>query len=468
MKKILYTIFTSVLISLSFTSCFDPIFSNIRKEVPLNEASISGFINKTVRVGSGDNEYMFLENGLLYCKKIATTEEEASDLHQQGKWTLLNCFGEVKYNYYATEEDNFFTGLHIYNLASDENYLYAIGYTPTQNDTEGVNLPDKIKVYCLAKSFIPDGMNTRENWKEVTAINTAIADYVTECKNSSTWPVTKYFLKNLSIALFSTEDKDTESNREAYIRIGGGCNRTTSEQKSSTTDNYWSGTENQTGKIYKLNGVSGESLLATVSKDDNSETKTLGQPSIDTVSAVKFNGTTYFFDRLVSGKYESFDDAGNGTDQFIYCAVGSSSFYWATDTSSFGDSTSDASCEATFSYKSDLSLGYDMMSSAYTADSIIIGSKNGGVFRLPVESNAPASSKGSFTSNAADIMASPYIIRMLFCEDPSKVELEATLYSSMDFYSTDSNAGADYDNRCLWSYYPNRQDGTEYSHWNRE
>ena len=109
-----------------------------------------------------------------------------------------------------------------------------------------------------------------------------------------------------------------------------------------------------------------------------------------------------------------------------------------------------------------------MMSAAYTADSIIIGSKNGGVFRLPVESNTPASSKGSFTSNAADIMASPYIIRMLFCEDPSKVELEATLYSSMDFYRTDSNAGADYDNRCLWSYYPNRQDGTEYSHWNRE
>ena len=56
MKKTLLTIISAITTCLIFTSCFDPIFSDIRNEVPLKEAQISGFINSIVRYKDGTEE----------------------------------------------------------------------------------------------------------------------------------------------------------------------------------------------------------------------------------------------------------------------------------------------------------------------------------------------------------------------------------------------------------------------------
>ena len=62
MKKTLLTIISAITTCLIFTSCFDPIFSDIRNEVPLKEAQISGFINSIVRY----KDDIYLQNGRIY------------------------------------------------------------------------------------------------------------------------------------------------------------------------------------------------------------------------------------------------------------------------------------------------------------------------------------------------------------------------------------------------------------------
>ena len=54
MKKILIV---STLLSLLFTSCFTPVFYNISKEVPPEQATVVGVINSLVRYKASDTEY---------------------------------------------------------------------------------------------------------------------------------------------------------------------------------------------------------------------------------------------------------------------------------------------------------------------------------------------------------------------------------------------------------------------------
>ena len=458
MKKLIKIFLASLFISVTFSSCYNVIFQNILKEVPLNDGSVTGFVNKTVRVGSGDSEYIFTQNGCLYAKKVPSNEEEIQKFHQYGAWTRVSYFPEVTYDYWNAK----FNGFHVYNLASDKDYLYVIGYTPAIDETEGVNIPSTIKVYCLPVTSIQacydsDLDQTNKNladlsdWEELTQINEKIATYIQACKESTAWDYSSYFLRNISICLFSSDDKDTPENRNAYIRIGGGYGMTTSETVS--TNNYWNGSENATANIYKLNGSTGESLKASPTTSDD---KTLGTLSVDTVSVVNFGGTDYFFDKLASGKYEDFTGS-SGVEQFMYYADGANVYWSTTDTSEFSLDTNIIAS----------GFGYNIISSCCTLDSILFGTMKGGVYKLDVSSNA-LGSKASFVTNADSVMTSPYIIRMLFCEDPAQLELDATLYSSMDFVYTASTAGTTYKNRGLWSYYPNRADNTDYYHWNRE
>ena len=102
MKKTLLTIISAITTCLIFTSCFDPIFSDIRNEVPLKEAQISGFINSIVRyknssmyvIGTGvmntnsgevtsSDLYRFLQNAKRFFKYIVIdTDKSKYDINQ--------------------------------------------------------------------------------------------------------------------------------------------------------------------------------------------------------------------------------------------------------------------------------------------------------------------------------------------------------------------------------------------------
>lgn len=464
MKKILLSAAALITAAFTFTGCYDAIFQNIRKEVPLKEANVAGFINKIARFTDPEDhrDYLFTQNGNIYYKKVANSEDEkdaeGKTLHDYGAWNIVNSesFTPVQYDYYSST----FSGTHFYSVASDQNYIYALGFEPTQDDTEGVNVPSVIKLYCT------DKISSIKNWTEIKTVNNYINGYTDSADPSKNisgyipslyndkWKYTEYFLKNISICLFCTDDLDA-ANREAYIRIGGGSGKTTNESSSSA--NYWDGTANSTYKIFKLNGKSTSDTLTdktdsnSVSYKSNFDDGT-STVTANSVSAVKFNGKTYFFDHLASGKYTN-----GGVDQCMYYGKGSLVYY---------------STDGTFDENKKIIGGssYSIISMAITKDSIITGTQGGGAFRVLLSSDGKGTpvSSGTFETNADSIMTPPYIIRMLFCETPLKAEKEATIYSSMDFIYTASSAGTSYKNRGLWSYYPERNDGTEYRHWNRE
>ena len=76
MKKTFLTIISAIITCLIFTSCFDPIFSDIRNEVPLEESQISGFINSIIRY----KDDIYLQNGRIYSKPITS--------EKHGEWEL--------------------------------------------------------------------------------------------------------------------------------------------------------------------------------------------------------------------------------------------------------------------------------------------------------------------------------------------------------------------------------------------
>ena len=138
MKKTLLTIISAITTCLIFTSCFDPIFSDIRNEVPLKEAQILGFINSIVSY----KDDIYLQNGRIYSKPIT------SNAH--GQWALdkSSQITPLEFDYYAQS----FYGEYIVKLASDANYIYALSYNFGPKENEGLNEVKDIFVYYKTNS----------------------------------------------------------------------------------------------------------------------------------------------------------------------------------------------------------------------------------------------------------------------------------------------------------------------------
>ncbi|MCI6984345.1 MAG: hypothetical protein MR917_09110, partial [Treponema porcinum] len=106
----------------------------------------------------------------------------------------------------------------------------------------------------------------------------------------------------------------------------------------------------------------------------------------------------------------------------------------------------------------------DILSMCVTNDSIILGTYEEGAYRVKTDSGKPETSTSDFTTNADSVMYNPYIVRMLFCTDPSLGETDdgSALYSAIQFRYTESSASASYKNVGVWSYYKAR------GNWNKE
>ena len=81
MKKILIV---STLLSLLFTSCFSPVFYNISKEVPPEQATVIGVINSLVRYKASDTEYLVVAaNGGIRYKNAADSYLHTDQPHNR-------------------------------------------------------------------------------------------------------------------------------------------------------------------------------------------------------------------------------------------------------------------------------------------------------------------------------------------------------------------------------------------------
>ena len=442
MKKIFLSISIAAAV-FGFSGCYDAIFYNIRNEVPLEDGVINGYTNSIVRYQEPDGtEFLYLQNGNVYYKQISddTDKKILTKNQDHDKWTKDSSAPEgISYSYFDQE----FSGTYSCKLASDSNYVYLLGATPEYDESSSRNILKNFKLYCYSKA---------NGWKSVEQINTILKQY------ESTLDDDKYMMDS-SIQLFCTNAPQNE-HRKAYIRIGGG-----SPYYSWMSDKQTYGSDFTVKDgvmncgIIELNGT--DTDIANVVPLGDGKIGQLEKTGAgkDTTSAVYANNTVYFLDYLAS----STNETKNKEADYIYLGNGKT-LYWfetasvssvtALDAEPVGKSTG---CAA------------DILSMCVTNDSIILGTYEEGAYHVKTDSGKPETETSDFTTNAASVMYNPYIVRMLFCTDPSLGETAdgSALYSALQFRYTESSASASYKNVGLWSYYNSKENGHR-NNWNKE
>ena len=437
MKKIFLSISIAAAV-FGFTSCYDAIFYNIRTEVPLEDGVINGYTNSIVRYQEPDGtEFLYLQNGNVYYKQISddTDKKILTKNQNHDKWTKDSSAPEgISYSYFDQE----FSGTYSCKLASDSNYVYLLGATPEYDESSSRNILKNFKLYCYSKE---------NGWKSVDAVNTILKKY------ESTLAEDKYMMDS-SIQLFCTNTPQN-AHRKAYIRIGGG-----SPYYSWMSDKQTYGSDFTVKDgvmncgIIELNGT--DTDIANVVPLGDGKIGTLEKTGAgkDTTSAVYANSTVYFLDYLAS----STNETKNKEADYIYLGNGKT-LYWFETASVSSVKALDAAPVGKSTGCAD-----SILSMCVTNDSIILGTYEEGAYRIKTNSGKPETSTSDFTTNADSVMYNPYIVRMLFCTDPSLGETDdgSALYSALQFRYTESSASASYKNVGLWSYYKAR------GNWNKE
>ena len=435
MKKIFLSISIAAAV-FAFSGCYDAIFYNIRNEVPLEDGVINGYTNSIVRYQEPDGtEFLYLQNGNVYYKQISDdTDKKILTKNQgHGKWTKDSSAPEgISYSYFDQE----FSGTYSCKLASDSKYVYLLGATPEYDESSSRNILKNFKLYCYSKE---------NGWKSVDAVNTILKKY------ESTLAEDKYMMDS-SIQLFCT-NAPQKDHRKAYIRIGGGSPDDKWMSDKQTYGNDFTSEVINCG-IIELNGT--DTDTTTVVPEGTGKIGTLDKTGAgkNTASAIYANGTVYFLDYLAS----STNETKNKDADYIYFGNGNI-LYWFEAASVSSVTALDAEPVGKSAGCAD-----SILSMCVTNDSIILGTYKKGAYRVKTTNGKPETSTSEFTTNAASVMYEPYIVRMLFCTDPSIGETEegSALYSAIQFQYTESSASASYKNVGLWSYYKAR------GNWNKE
>ena len=440
MKKIFLSISIAAAV-FGFTSCYDAIFYNIRTEVPLEDGVINGYINSIVRYQEPDGtEFLYLQNGNVYYKQISDDTDNLTKNQNHDKWTKDSSAPEgISYSYF----DQKFSGTYSCKLASDSKYVYLLGATPEYDESSSRNILKNFKLYCYSKE---------NGWKSVDAVNTILKKY------ESTLAEDKYMMDS-SIQLFCTNTPQN-AHRKAYIRIGGGSPYYSWMSAKQTYGNDFTVKDGVMNcGIIELNGT--DTDIANVVPLGDGKIGTLEKTGAgkDTTSAVYANGKVYFLDYLAS----STNETKNKEADYIYLGNGKT-LYWFETASVSSVKALDAAPVGKSTGCAD-----SILSMCVTNDSIILGTYEEGAYRIKTNSGKPETSTSDFTTNADSVMYNPYIVRMLFCTDPSLGETDdgSALYSALQFRYTESSASASYKNVGLWSYYNSEENGHR-NNWNKE
>lgn len=203
----LFKCFFTVLLSVplfSFLSCNDVIFDDIRNEVELDDATISGSIVSIVRY----KDDIYVANG---------------EINHQPKSSTSSSWSEL-----ATP------GTSVYQLAADGTYLYALSLS-YEDDDDGYNVPDKRILYRY------DG----SNWETLLTMGYTSNYFFVFCTNTP-----------------------KEANRKAYLRYGSSVYDLSSvtTTDSTSTDSWTELTETASG-ITLLGDSIGSVESATYLKD---------------------------------------------------------------------------------------------------------------------------------------------------------------------------------------------------------
>lgn len=475
MKKIIIGVFVLAVSLFGFTGCYDAIYQNIRDEIELTTQKMPGFINNIARYNNGDEQYLFLTNGVIKYKNAKDAEH--------GKWKELSGNGLPGSVHYVFE-DTKFKGFYFSKIIADQKYVYALGFEPTYDTDNSRNVPKELKVYYTEPVIENGGLKMQ--WKEITELSNKINEYQNKIDKIDD----DNYGMAISCHLFGTNSVNPE-HRVAFLRVGGGSP-------------YLGNSRNETSVLYKLNGGNFENVASITS--ENKENPDAGdfiysEFDLDTLSVVYFGGKYHFMNYLNAETNEgTADSEGNPRSEptYVYFGdFGDKLYYFSVD--SYNEtykkmfkyprasyrSEDGLESPAKFLSKNGETAGYlenvsdsNVISIAVTSDGLLLGtgsnrsynsgaSNGSGAVRIEIDQSTGKPTKtGSFETNAGSVMRDPYIVRALLAVDPSKKETETSIYSSMDYIYTATSAGTNSTNRGLWAYYP-KADGSK-GKWNRE
>lgn len=169
-----------------FSSCSGVIFDEIRNEVELDDAVVSGDIQNIIRYNLDDTESVFVSTGIIYYRSVAKNKDINGTVITSENSSTLTAAIDKKTSFKTFSNPS---GT-VYGLAADSTYLYAISVLIEKDSDEGENLPKTryLSYYDTASS----------SWKQIW----------TESYSSST--VAKLFCTNTP----------QSANRHAYFRYG--------------------------------------------------------------------------------------------------------------------------------------------------------------------------------------------------------------------------------------------------------
>ena len=405
MKRILNI--TVILCSLILTSCFNPVYYEIRKDVKPEAGTISGNILQITRTTVDNQEFLVLyaNEGIRYKQK---------DLSEHGAWKTFDnppCKSVVFDNVSQT-----YDGEQVLNLFSDKNTLYAITAKYKYNTKIGTSNVDYLKLYATQLHLDESDSagltwSTKKGWELIIDDTEKTYFPLSGADSSSDY-------QSSNFAVFQTNSPIAE-NRKVFIRSG-----------NST--------------YYELSGTQTPvSVSVTLT----------GEESGSANSAVYFNGEVLFFNSLASTTNETYDSEAT---RFYF---GKNNELYANK--SANSKETDKYCDAV----------YTISSLAVCADAILIGrgrfgndsTTTGGITKTSLdESGTPGTSLVSFDTNASFQLSTAYLINCIVNSSPEKSETESSFYSSVSIKGTGTSTGASFRNLGLWSYYPSR------GNWNRE
>ena len=395
-----------------FSSCFDPIFYEVRRDVEPESATVSGNIGQITRFTMNGEEYLFLsaDGGLRY-KKVA------NETH--GSWGTMSLpFSLLSYNYDNSSMDNY----QLCGVYADSTTLYLVAIPYVTSGSETTTNPSTLKIWA---SDTPDDV---ASW-DLIDLSSISFDY-SQDESTELYSSLFYFFQT---------NAPKAAHRHFYFRT---------YTKAENEESY---------KYFELIGKAKPTditnkVLKTKTETDESGNKTTQYVNIvgggsRANSAAILGGEELFF----SSKVVVTDETYNDDADYVYYGNGSDLYYY---------STADG-------YKRSCSAGKTISALAVTNDSILIGLGNlmsksdssGGIKRVLLANGIPADSTSDFDSNADFQITSAYKVMALLNATPEKTEADSALYAAITCGYSSSGLDA---NKGLWSYYPAR------GNWNRE
>ncbi len=391
-NKIITALFLPLI--MLFSSCFDPIFYEVRRDVEPESATVSGNIGQITRFTMNGEEYLFLsaDGGLRY-KKVA------NETH--GSWgTMTLPFSLLSYNYDNSSMDNY----QLCGVYADETTLYLVAIPYVTSGSETTTNPSTLKIWASAT---PDDV---ESWEPID-ISSISFDY-SQDESTELYSSLFYFFQT---------NAPKAAHRHVYFRT-------------------YTKAENEESKSYKYFELKGKAAPTEIT---NEVLANIVDDGSIAYSAAILGGEELFF----SSKVVVTDETYNNDDDadYVYYGNGSDLYYYSTADGYKRSCSAGKTISALAVTNDSILIGLGNLLSK--SDS------SGGIKRVLLANGIPADSTSDFDSNADFQITSAYKVMALLNATPEKTEAESALYAAITCGYSSSGLEA---NKGLWSYYPAR------------